>query len=53
MNDKKYFIDDRVIIPDKIKNMSNVEIEAEIARLEAEAMNAKKENMKQVKKETA
>ena len=36
-----------------IKNMSNVEIEAEIARLESEAMNAKKENMKQVKKETA
>ncbi len=53
MIDKKYFIDDRVIIPDKIKNMSNVKIEAEIARLESEAMNAKKENVKQVKKETA
>lgn len=53
MADKKYFIDDRVIIPDEIKNMTNEEIEAEIARLEAETMDAKKENMKRIKKETA
>ena len=31
------FLDDRVIIPDYIQRMSNEELDAEIARLEAEA----------------
>ena len=31
------FLDDRVIIPDYIQRMSNDELDAEIARLEAEA----------------
>ena len=31
------FLDDRVIIPDDIKRMSDKELDAEIARLEAEA----------------
>ena len=31
------FLDDRVIIPDYIKNMTEEELDAEIARLEAEA----------------
>ena len=41
MADKKYFIDDRVIIPDDIKNMSTEEIELEIARLESELLSRK------------
>lgn len=53
MTDKKYFIDDRVIIPDEIKNMTNEEIETEIARLEAEIIVIKKEKMKRVQRETA
>jgi len=36
MNEKKYFIDDRVIIPDDIKKMSKEELDAEIAKFEAE-----------------
>ena len=32
------FLDDRVIIPDYIQRMSNEELDAEIARLEAEAV---------------
>lgn len=36
MADKKYFIDDRIIIPDDIKNMSADELEAAIAKLEME-----------------
>lgn len=31
------FLDDRVIIPDDIKRMSDKELDAEIARLEAKA----------------
>lgn len=34
---KEYIIDDRVIIPDHIKNMSKDELDAEIKRLEEEA----------------
>ena len=53
MADKKYFIDDRVIIPDEIKKMTNEEIDAEIARLETEIMIAKKEKMERIQRETA
>ncbi len=36
MVDVGYFVDDRLIIPDEIKNMTREERQAEIARLEAE-----------------
>ena len=36
MIDEKYFIDDRVIIPDEIKKMSQEELEEEIRKFEAE-----------------
>ncbi len=42
MPEKEYFIDDRVIIPDSIKRMSDDELRAEISRLEAEAAAEKK-----------
>ena len=42
MNEKKYFIDDRVIIPDDIRNMTKEELQLEISRLEAEAATAKR-----------
>lgn len=41
---KEYFIDDRVIIPDYIKNMTKEELEAAISQLEEEL---------RMKKETA
>ena len=41
MADSKYFIDDRVIIPDEIKKMSVEELEAAIAQLEKELENRK------------
>lgn len=44
MAEKEYFIDDRVIIPDYIKNMSKEELEAAIRKLEEEL---------KIKKETA
>ena len=44
MAEKEYFIDDRVIIPDYIKNMTTEELEAAICKLEEEL---------QIKKETA
>lgn len=53
MADKKYFIDDRIIIPDEIKNMTKEEIEAEIERLETEIMIVKKEKIKRSQRETA
>lgn len=37
MNENEYYADDRCIIPDYIKKMSNEELDREIARLEAEA----------------
>lgn len=43
MAEKEYFIDDRVIIPDYIKNMTKEELEAAIRQLEEEL---------QIKKET-
>ena len=42
MAEKEYFIDDRNIIPEDIKNMSKEELQAEIAKFEAEA--AKRKN---------
>ena len=42
MNEKKYFIDDRVIIPDDIRNMTKEELQLEISRLDAEGATAKK-----------
>ena len=43
MADTKYFIDDKIIIPDDIKNMSADELEAAIAQLEQE-LNFKRES---------
>lgn len=37
MNEKEFFIDDRVIIPEDIKKMSREELDKEIRRLEMEA----------------
>lgn len=31
---EEYLIDDRIIIPDNLKNMSSIELDAEIVRLE-------------------
>ncbi len=42
MAEKKYFIDDRVIIPDEIKNMSREELEKSIKEMEDE-IKAKKQ----------
>ncbi len=53
MADKKDFIDDRIIIPDEIKNMTNEEIDAEIKRLESEIMIVKNEKIKRTQRETA
>ena len=36
MNNEKFFIDDRVTIPDDIKKMSNEELEKAISEFEAE-----------------
>lgn len=36
-----YFLDDRVIIPDDVKNMSIEELDAEIERLERESKEKK------------
>lgn len=33
MNEKKYFIDDRVIIPDDIKKMTKEELQKELDKL--------------------
>ncbi|MBQ5331758.1 MAG: hypothetical protein J6K92_00650 [Oscillospiraceae bacterium] len=49
MAEKEYFIDDNVIISDKVKNMTHEERLAEIARLEKIAK-AEKEKILQQKK---
>lgn len=36
MKDKEYFIDDKVVIPDDIKNMSKEELQQAIEKLEEE-----------------
>ena len=41
MAENKLFIDDRITIPDDIKNMSQEELEAAIAQLEKELENRK------------
>lgn len=41
MAEKELFIDDRVIIPEDIKKMTIAELEAEIAKFEAEAAERK------------
>lgn len=42
MAEKEYIIDDRVIIPEDIKKMTLTELEAEIAKFEAEAAERKR-----------
>ncbi len=42
MADNKYFIDDRVIIPDDIKKMSREELKKSIKQLEEEIKSKKK-----------
>lgn len=42
MADNKYFIDDRVIIPDDIKKMSREELKKSIKQLEDEIKSKKK-----------
>lgn len=46
MNEKKYFIDDRVIIPDDIKKMSKEELQKEIDKFEKEAKKKQKRSVK-------
>ena len=45
---EKYFADDRGIIPEHIKNMSNEELDREIARLEQEIEDKKVNDLKEV-----
>lgn len=47
MKDKEYFIDDKVVIPDDIKNMSKEELQQAIEKLEEELK--KKENSMMLK----
>lgn len=42
MTEKKYFIDDRVIIPDDIKKMTSEELEEAIKKFEQELKERKK-----------
>ncbi|MDE7229711.1 MAG: hypothetical protein K2N56_04455 [Oscillospiraceae bacterium] len=51
MAEKEYFIDDRVIIPDWVKNMTSEERWAEIRRLEAEAREEKRRILESMKKD--
>ncbi len=44
------FLDDRVIIPDDIKRMSDKELDAEIARLEAKAAAERQRKITEQKK---
>lgn len=46
MAEKEFFIDDRVIIPEKIKKMTKEERRAEIKKLEAEAAAEKQRILK-------
>lgn len=43
MAEKEYIINDNVVIPDHIKKMSRDELEREIARLEKEHLESKRE----------
>ncbi len=51
--DRELFIDDNVVIPDKIKNMSREELEKEIARLEEEARKDRERMLHEEKEKTA
>lgn len=42
MTEKKYFIDDRVIIPDHIKNMSKEELKESIRKIEEQIKSERK-----------
>ena len=53
MAEKEYFIDDRCIIPDDIKNMTKEEREAEIARLEAEHAEKRRAEEERKKRKSA
>ena len=46
MNEKEYFIDDRVVIPDEIRRMTKEERQIEIKRLEAKAAEEKAKILK-------
>lgn len=46
MNEKEYFINDNVVIPDEIRRMTREERQAEIKRLEAEAAAEKQRILK-------
>ncbi|MDE7194972.1 MAG: hypothetical protein K2O14_13550 [Oscillospiraceae bacterium] len=46
--DEKYFVDDRGIIPEYIKKMSNEELDCEIARLEKEIRDKKAQKEREV-----
>ena len=50
MKKEKFFADDRCIIPEYIKNMTEEELDAEIARLEAEAAAEKQRTLQERKK---
>lgn len=52
MNEQEFLIDDRGIIPDDIKNMTKEELDAEIAKFEAETAE-KRHRLEQRRKETA
>lgn len=46
MKDEEYIVDDRVIIPEDIKNMSREELEQEIMKLEQEERERKAKKQK-------
>lgn len=50
MSKKKYFIDDRFIIPDEILKMTSEERQTEIARLEKQAQEEKQKILKNLSK---
>lgn len=52
MDEKKYIIDDRVVIPEDIQNMTKEQLEAEIAQFEAE-IEKRRILLNQKKRETA
>jgi len=51
--EERLFIDDRVVIPEKIKNMSSDERRAKIRQLEEEARAEKKRILAKKHRETA
>lgn len=47
MNEKEYFINDNVVIPEEIRRMTKEERQTEIKRLEAEAAAEKQRILRQ------